>query len=106
MNIFFIRRLSIKKVFMESVLFDSATRSYIFQCCWCTIPIVVREEELACKIFRCGAYKATGAPIPAHMDQASCERLAQANIIDGCGKPFQFKTSPGGVHYIEKCGYI
>ena len=90
----------------SSVLFDSATRSYIFQCCWCTIPIVVREGDLACKIFRCGAYKENGAPIPPHMDQASCERIFRANIIDGCAKPFEFKTAPDGTHYISRCGYI
>ena len=90
----------------SEVIFDPATNSYIFDCPSCAISVVVRAEELACKILRCGISKADGAQMPPHLDQASCEHLVNSDLIYGCAKPFQFVDIGDGSARVRVCGYI
>lgn len=74
---------------------------YGFRCPHCQIEIVVNKKQLNCKIFRCGVYKKTGKQIPPHSKKEVCDKLAEDNLIYGCGKPFIYKET-----YVEPCDYI
>lgn len=74
---------------------------YTFKCPHCSIGIEVHKDDINCKIFRCGVYKKTYAPIPPHSTKKECDRLADNGLIHGCGKPFIFKGQ-----YVEICDYI
>jgi hypothetical protein len=80
---------------------------YFFQCPHCLGGVQVQTNEVACKIFRHGAYKSPGnPPIPPHASLEECTRLLQNNLVTGCAKPFLFVFNPSGIHHVEKCGYI
>ena len=83
----------------EPVIFEDPF--YIFNCPHCKIEIVVEKKDLNCKIFRCGIYKKTGKQIPPHSKKVLCDKLADDNLIYGCGKPFIYKET-----YVEICDYI
>ena len=74
---------------------------YIFQCPHCEQTICVHRDEVNCKIFRCGSYKANGQPIHPHTPKPECDRLKAENLIYGCGKPFIFDHVEALV-----CGYV
>ena len=50
---------------------------------------VIFIQQMNCGIFRCGIYKTTHQPIPAHLSKSECENLKEKDLIYGCGKPFQ-----------------
>jgi hypothetical protein len=82
---------------------------YFFSCPHCLGGVQVQTDQVACRIFRHGAYKLPdNPPIGPHTSKEECERLVETNSITGCAKPFLFVFDPTGgtKHYVEKCGYI
>lgn len=65
----------------------------LIECPYCNVTILV--EALNCRIFRCGILKSNGT-------QSECERLYNAGLIYGCGKPFRVDICGNPV----PCGYI
>lgn len=55
---------------------------------------LIEIVELNCCIFRCGIYRETGEQIPPHHPKAECDRLAEQELIFGCGKPFRVESHP------------
>lgn len=74
-----------------------------FECPWCSIPIVVAQNEVNCGVFRCAVDRAGFQQINPHLPKQECDRLAAAGQIYGCGKPFRFNDATGKA---EKCDYI
>lgn len=82
---------------------------YFFYCPHCLGGVQVQTDQVACRIFRHGAYKLPdNPPIGPHTSKEECDRLVATNAITGCAKPFLFVFDPTGgtKHYVEKCGYI
>ena len=78
---------------------------YIFSCPHCKQTISVEDDQLNCRIFRCGIYKTSFEQINPHLDKKSCDFLKSQDLIYGCGKPFQlFGQKPNFI--VEKCDYI
>jgi hypothetical protein len=71
----------------------------IVQCPHC--KSLVEILEINCQIFRHGAFKLTGQQIPPHLPELECRRLAENNLIYGCGKPFKYDGKN-----VETCGYV
>ncbi len=46
-----------------------------------------------CAIFRCGIYRQTGEQLPPHLSKAECDRVAEQQLIFGCGKPFRIQPA-------------
>jgi hypothetical protein len=74
---------------------------YLTYCPWCNIYTKIKKKRLNCTIFRCGAMKSDGQPIPPHLPKDQCDKLVEDNLIYGCSKPFKFDGNT-----IETCGYI
>lgn len=74
---------------------------YFLRCPHCTGEIMVGESEIACRIFRHGAFKTNGQQIPSHASKEQCDAWVNDRLIWGCGKPFYFDG-----HKLEVCGYI
>ena len=85
---------------------------YELTCPHCNGGIIVEKNQLYCRIFRHGVYKANMQQMNPHMPKQECERLIQSNQIVGCGKPFRVVNGPNvnGPNGIEKvavvCDYI
>jgi hypothetical protein len=47
-----------------------------------------------CAIFRCGIYRQTGEQLPPHLSKEECDRVAEQQLIYGCGKPFKVIPAP------------
>ena len=84
---------------------DSETGSLIFECPHCGQLIVVAENELRCKIFRCGVHVKTGAPINPHLSEPECTSLRETGQAFGCCRPFLYVDNVDKP-YVEECGYI
>ena len=76
------------------------TDYHIFSCPNCTGQILVKTDELNCRIFRHGVLK-NGNQISPHASKEECDRLIKNDEIYGCGKPFQVV----GDKAVE-CGYL
>ncbi len=46
-----------------------------------------------CAIFRCGIYRQTGEQLPPHLSKEECDRVAEQQLIFGCGKPFRVQPA-------------
>ena len=77
----------------------------IFYCPWCNGTIVVKQNELNCKIFRHGMYKNNGKQMDPHLSKQLCDEAIENDLIHGCGKPFRV-TGSGDDLITEKCDYI
>lgn len=62
----------------------------------------VEIVELNCRIFRHGVVKATGQQMSPHAPKEECDRLADQQLIFGCGKPFQLDAA----NHAQVCDYI
>lgn len=75
----------------------------IVLCPHCNCQVII--EEVNCKIFRHGVYKANGEQMPPHTSKEECDKAVIDNRIYGCGKPFR-------IEYIDEkwvailCDYI
>jgi hypothetical protein len=81
---------------------------YELTCPHCKGEIIVEKNQLHCRIFRHGVYRANMQQINPHAPKEECYRLAESNQIIGCGKPFlviDSKTEPNKKVAIE-CDYI
>ena len=78
---------------------------YEFTCPHCTGVILVHQNELNCRIFRHGEYITTNQPIPPHLPKEECDRLAENNLIRGCGKPFRVEGDGDTITAVV-CDYI
>lgn len=78
-----------------------ASGFYYFGCPYCAVTLEVKEDQLNCKIFRCGVLRATGEQVPPHAPKAECDRLVAGNLILGCAGPFKFDGTS-----VRKCDYI
>ena len=79
---------------------------YQFVCPHCQGTIIVQQNELNCRIFRHGAYRDNGIPIPPHAPKEECDRLVEQNLIVGCGKPFRVNRQEDGTELAITCDYI
>ena len=81
---------------------------YELTCPHCKGEIIVEKNQLNCRIFRHGVYRANMQQINPHAPKQECDRLAESNQIIGCGKPFlviDSQTEPNKKVAIE-CDYI
>ncbi len=73
---------------------------------------LIEIVELNCCIFRCGIYRQNNEQIPPHLSKSECDRLAEQELIFGCGKPFRVEPiSPSEknndtTHKAIICDYI
>lgn len=76
-----------------------------FTCPHCFEYVIVKRNEVNCKIFRHGAMKNGGigelSPISPHLPKEQCDELFRKGLIYGCGKPFYMDGKN-----VSICGYI
>ena len=77
----------------------------IVTCPDCQDPIYIEKRDFNCKIFRHGVYKHNNTQIPPHLNKLECDRLAQMNLIYGCGKPFRLQLV-NNLPTAVRCEYI
>lgn len=58
-------------------------------CPHCDCGVLIPIKETNCRIFRHGVFKITNVQINPHLPKIECDRLANENLIIGCGKPFR-----------------
>ena len=68
---------------------------FMFRCPHCNILIIVHQNEVACKIFRCHP------TLNPHSPESVCNLKIADNM--GCTRPFQITPDN---KYVLKCGYI
>ena len=74
-------------------------------CPHCHMYIIIMKEEINCKIFRHGVLKANNQQIDPHLKKEECDRLANDNLIYGCGKPYRL-VERKQKWVAERCDYI
>lgn len=75
----------------------------IFDCPHCQQQVVVRLQEVNCKIFRHGVMKTNYEQINPHATKELCDSLVERGEIYGCGKPFKLSDD---LTRVEVCDYI
>jgi len=88
------------------VSYDASADIYTFACPWCKEVVVVRPQDVACKIFRHAEFKGTAGRfrfVNPHAPLAECERWVREDLIVGCGKPFRLEAH---AKRVSKCGYL
>ena len=91
----------------NSVIYDENNGYYIFKCPYCDLNIQVIKTELNCLIFRHGILKKDFTPINPHLSKSECDRLAEEDLIYGCGKPFRLlRNTENEIYKVEICNYI
>ena len=78
----------------------------ILNCPHCDMGIQICNNEINCKIYRCGIYKKSYAQIPQHMPQYFCDKLKERDEIFGCSKPFKYNINEENKPELIKCDYI
>lgn len=99
---------------MEQVEEDVKNNLYIFKCPHCKDLVEVLRDQIACQIFRHGAFFVTfpnGSiqilnQMNPHESKERCDKLFEEGKILGCGKPFKFIYNQNGKHHVEICEYI
>jgi len=76
-------------------------KGHLIQCLNCQVSIWVPVNQINCRIFRCGVYKADSQPIHPHLSKDECTRLVSENLIFGCGTAFYFDGTN-----LRLCEYI
>ncbi len=77
----------------------------IISCPHCDKNILIMENEINCAIFRHGSYKKNLQQMNPHEKKEECDRLAQENLIYGCGKPFRL-IKEENIYKAIICDYI
>jgi hypothetical protein len=78
-------------------------QDYIIVICpHCNDLVQIYKNEINCRIFRHGVYKATNESVNPHLDRESCEKLVESGTIYGCCKPFRLNDQ----NLPEICDYI
>lgn len=81
----------------------------IFDCPHCQLQTTVAIDELACCIFRHGAYRVDGNQINPHESKENCEMLVREDKVVGCCKPFRIEKENRDnklVYKVMICDYI
>jgi hypothetical protein len=84
---------------------ESESVSCIYECPHCRCYVETRLDQINCKIFRHGVFKAGGAQIDPHLCRAECDRLVANDAIYGCGRPYILHFE-GGQWQARACDYI
>lgn len=69
----------------------------------CLGPVLVKRNEVNCKIFRHAVFKSTNKQVNPHLPKEKCDELLQKDLIYGCCKPFLLDIENDKV---EICDYI
>ncbi len=77
----------------------------IILCPHCQNNILIMKNEINCAIFRHGSYKKNLKQMNPHEKKEECDRLAQENLIYGCGKPFRL-IKEENIYKAIVCDYI
>jgi|LakMenEpi03Aug12_release.lakeMendotaPanAssembly.Ray.scaffolds.fasta_scaffold2030469_1 hypothetical protein len=77
---------------------------YNFKCPNCFDEIIVKVNELNCRIFRHAIYKNTFKQVEPHLPKLECDFLTENNLVYGCCKPFEIIIDKN-VLYAIKCEY-
>jgi hypothetical protein len=83
---------------------DFSQEEFLVICPQCDAPVWI--SSIQCQIFRHAAYKINGEQLPPHTAQKTCEDLANAQLIYGCGKPFRIVKNENNENVAVVCGYI
>ena len=75
----------------------------IFSCPHCQDQVIVRLQDVNCKIFRHGIKKSNYEQINPHATKELCDSLVERGEIYGCGKPFKLSDD---LTQVEMCDYI
>lgn len=78
----------------------------LFNCPHCKLQISVAKNELACHIFRHGAFIENLQQINPHASKNECAELIAEKKIFGCAGPFQIIKKENETFVVEKCDYI
>lgn len=76
---------------------------FFFSCPHCEGPVLVRKNEVNCKIFRHAIFKSTNEQVNPHLAKERCDELAQKDLIYGCCKPFRLDVEN---QKVEICDYV
>ncbi len=82
---------------------DEDAGVFIFTCPHCNDQVVVRIQEVNCKIFRHGIMKSNYQQMNPHASKETCDSLKEQDLIYGCGKPFKLTDD---LQYVLTCDYI
>lgn len=91
---------------MKPVLYVKDDDTYVFECPHCDMMIQVLKKDVRCQIFRHGVLKKGGKQIGPHTSKDECDRLKQADLIYGCGKPFRMNKRNKECVSVDVCDYI
>ena len=75
------------------------------ECPHCFGHIIVKKNEINCKIFRHGTHRSNMEPINPHATKNECQSLFESGSVFGCCKPFRLEEKNGDFVAIE-CDYI
>ena len=64
----------------QNVIFLKNSNSYQFSCPYWFITIEVDQNQLNCKIFRCGIMKSNGKQVNQHASKNECDYLVDKNL--------------------------
>jgi hypothetical protein len=77
---------------------------YIFNCPHCEDEIIVKKNELNCKIFRHAIYTHNYEQVNPHLSKNECEKLINEQKVYGCCKPFEI-INKNNKFYATICEY-
>jgi hypothetical protein len=70
--------------------FEKLEDGWMFNCPWCGINIFVEKNQINCRMFVCGEYKATGSQVPQHISKEIADSIKTHKVARGCINPFFF----------------
>ena len=86
---------------MSTVYYIDEEKTIRFECPRCKVQIEVKENDINCKIFRCGVFKSNFLPIYPHLSLIECEKLIEQDKIYGCGASLELVDK----NIVVKCDY-
>ena len=78
---------------------------YFFLCPHCKEEIIVKKDEMNCKIFRHAVYKHNFEQVNPHLPYDQCKYLLDNDKVFGCCKPFQIIFEDNKL-FAQICDYI
>jgi hypothetical protein len=87
----------------NAVTKDESAQILLFDCPHCKQQVIVRLQDVNCKIFRHGIKKSNYEQINPHATKELCDSLVERDLIYGCGKPFKLTDD---LTQVEVCDYI
>ena len=77
---------------------------YYFSCPHCNEEIIVKENELNCRIFRHAYFKSNYQQVDPHLPKYLCDEYKNKDMVYGCCKPFEIINSNNNLYAI-RCDY-